>query len=452
MNAIPRAVFRRASPFALAWLLTFAAALPGAAETGKPFPGADNVISVNLKGASVVDVFRLIAEQNNINVLVSPDVQGTITLHLTDITVAEVMDVVLEASNAKMQIDRNIVRIVPRAEKPAAVEGEPLITEIIPLRYANSERLVSILQQHISERGRIQTYAPGAVADARKPKTLIVTDTPESIDAVRRLIESLDVEVPQVLIESKMVETALGTNDIFGVSWNVAASFSGPPFRTDTDLAEGGKIRLGTLSLSQFSAALEVLKKDNSSNILSDVKIATSDGETANVHVGESIPVGLTGFGAGGAGTVIGTTGIQSFETGIKLKVTPTVIDNNKVFLHIQPEISTVTGFTSLGGLDAGDAPVTNTRTAETNVIVRSGDTVVIAGLLQETLTENREKVPVVGDLPIVGPIFRKKTTDRSKTNLFIFITAHIMEPFETPPERAGKPESKTLDDFLEYK
>ncbi|MEW6203124.1 MAG: hypothetical protein AB1546_14190 [bacterium] len=416
-------------------------AAPVFAQHEAELPGGDKLITLNLKGAQAVDAFRLLAVQNDLNILVSPDVQGTLNLRLSNVTLREAMDVILEAVNAEMEISGNIIRIVPSGERPVALEERQMVTEIFNTKFASSGRLISALTPFLTPGGRIQPFRPGMGDDPRKPEVLIVTDVPENIDTLRKLMEQLDKRAAQVWIEAKIIETSFSNNELLGVNWNIGATLNGPPFRMDSEFAQGGKIELGTLSMSGFSAVLNVLRTRTDTNVLSDEKIATVDGEAAEIHIGESIPVGITTIGAGTVGGVtLGTTGISQYEVGVILQVTPTVLGEGMIYMKLQPTISTVTGFTSLGGGGQANAPITNKRSVDTQVMVRDGETIVIGGLVQDVETAVRKKFPILGDLPLVGPMFRKKDKTKEKINLFIFITAHIMDT-ETTDEILKKSE-----------
>lgn len=448
-------ITRKISMGFAAFLFAVTAALlspaPAAAQSAPSPVDAIARISLNLKDAEAVDVFRLIAEQNNLNILVSKDVKGTLSLRLSNITIQEAFDVILEATHSKMEIAGNIIKITPLGaddgEEPG--EGATTVTEIITPTYANSDNVASVLNSYLTANGKITTFAPGNTTNANKRKMLIITETPANIDNLRRLVEKLDTPIPQILIEAKMVETALTDIDMMGVDWSVGASLAGSPVKIDSDYAPGGKIALGTLNLSQLGAVFSALQKDTTLNLLSDVKIAASDGVAADIHVGDSIPVGLNSISSGSGGSsVVGTTGIESFSSGVQLSVVPTVLGDDKIYLEIHPTISTVTGFSTLSA-GGSEAPITNTRTASTKIIVKNHDTIVIAGLLKEQDEITVRKFPVLGDLPLVGPAFRRKEKSHDKRNLLVFITAHIMRLDEPP--KADKPEDG-LDAFMDYK
>lgn len=414
---------------AVAVIALAAFARPAAAAMSQKQLMQTTYVDFNCKNEDVVNIIRLFAEQYSLNIIISPNVRGALTMKLQNVTLESAFEEILATSNAYMVEKNNIIHIYARGENPDEKELEDAyITEIFEPSYVESAQLREVLTPFQSPDGRIQLFKdtrPGS----EKPMMLIITDRPERIEVMRKLIEKLDVETRQVLIQAKIVETSLSNNELLGVDWSIGAELDGPPFKFDSEYASGGKIKFGTLSLQQFGAVLERLSTAGKTNLLSDMSIATIDGAPAFIHVGEQIPVGVTTVGTGGGGgVVLGTTGIQNFEVGIRLSVTPHILNDDTIRMDVSPEISSVKGFTSLGGGGGSSAPITNRRTADTNIMVRSGETIVIGGLVQDSITETRSKVPILGDLPVVGSWFRHKNTSKEKTDLIIFITAVIME------------------------
>lgn len=435
-------------------------------------------VTLNLKDAKVTDVFRLLAMQYNLNIVLSPSVSGVISLRLSNVTLAEALDVILEASDSKIVRTDNIMHVYSRAEKEQRdITAGEMITEIFQVNYVDPSSLIAILKDYLSKSGTIKTFRRKATSGSEgNSPMLIITDYPQNLDSLRAMYNKLDTETRQVMIVAKIVETNLSDADILGTEWNIGASMSGSPAAFDTRY--GGKIKYGTLNLDGFGAAYQRIMEDTSSNLLSNATVAVMDGEKAHIHVGDVIPVGVNTVGAGGGGNVnFGTTGVQQWEIGVTIDVTPVVINDELVRMHIQPEISSLVEFTAVG---SGDAPITSTRVVDTRILLRSGETIVIGGLVQNTEGESQKKVPILGDLPLIGSVFRKKEIKNNKVNLLIFITGTIMdkkgetfvklppltqesvdetgevnEVIEIAPEIESVPEEQkeiNVDSFLEYK
>jgi len=424
-------------------------------------PNFDARVTLNLKNANVTDVFRLLAMQNDLNIVVSPSVRGTISLRLSNVTLRDALDVILDSSNSRMEQTDNIIHIYAMGEKEAAREREDMmVTEIITINYVDPKSLLTVLKDYMSPDGKARIFdRKSSSGTSSEKQLLIVNDYPENMEMIREMHQRLDTETRQVMINSKIVETSLNEEEILGTDWDIKASLSGAPFKLDSKYADGGSISYGTLSLKGFQAVYQRLMDNRDSNVLSDAKLATLDGEKAHIHVGDVIPVGVNTVGISGQGsTSFGTTGIQQWEVGVTIDVTPVVLEEDIIRMEIQPEISSVQGYNSVGGNTANRAPVTSTRLVDTKILIKSGETIVIGGLVQDIENHQRKKVPVLGDLPLVGSMFRKKETNSRKINLIIFITGALLDlkgeqarPGETT-EPVEAPGSGSLDEYLEYK
>lgn len=397
---------------------------------------------------------HVLAVDKNLNILISDKVRGKkIGIRLYNVSLRTALKEILKMAGADMDIDpaNNIINVYSEDEMKE-IKAPPLVqakeaevkTTIYRPIFASSDALKPILEPYLSEKGRIQLYKETRNSGTIKPEVIIITDKPEIIAQIVQLIKSLDTETRQVLIQTKMVETELSNQELMGVNWSMGGSLIGPPFKFDA--GEMGKVRLGTLSFADFKAVIDRLSSAGKSNILSDTSLATLDGESATFHVGDQIPVGVNTVGSGGGGTVsFGTTGVNNTNVGIQLSVTPHILSDQLVYINITPTVSEVSSFTALGGTTGGTAPVVKERTANTNLIVRSGETIVIGGLVQDQVTETTTKVPILGDLPIVGGAFRHKDSKVSKSDLLIFVTATIMEKRMQPQdEDAAAPAAQT--------
>lgn len=450
---------------AVLFMLFFCVAVAASAGRAQEDPCAANIagglpISLNLKNAEVTDIFRLLAEMNNLNMVVSPNVHGTLSLRLSEVTLEEAMQVILDTADARMECAGSIIHIYARGESDRIQEiKQEMVTEIFSINYINTEDLVLLTKDFSSPDGKVRTFNTSRSAGGMsKPPMLIVTDYPQNVESIRKLVEKLDIETPQVFIEAKIVETDMTNDEILGTDWNLNVGFKGSPVKLDTPYSSDGSIDYGILNFSNFSAAWQRVQQNKNSNVLTDAKLTTLDNQVATIHVGETIPVGLNTISTGGGGGVtLGTTGVQQWDVGVSLKVTPHVLDKNVIMMHIEPQVSNVSSFTPLGGANSSSAPVTTNRRVDTNIMIRSGETIVIGGLVQNTENKRRSKVPFLGDLPLVGSLFRRKETTIEKTNLIIFITARIIELRGAPPAgggpAAGAPSgAEPLNDFLEYK
>ena len=415
-------------------------------------PKFDAIVSYNFKEAAVTDVLRLIAEQNDLNIVLSPSVTGSVSFRMSNVTLREALNVILEAASCRIEKTDNIIRVYSRSEFDEKQRKGLLVTEIFQVNYVNADQLMDILRDYMSKDGSVKQFTRknqsarptrsnrSGNQETNTKEMLIFTDYPESLEKIRGMFEQLDSETRQVMIESRIVETTLSDSDIMGTDWQINASLTGSPVEIDTKY--GGKIGYGSLSMSAFKAVYSRLLEDKNANILSNSKLSVMDNEQAHIHVGEVIPVGVNTVGSGpGGGTAFGTTGIQQWEIGVTLDVTPTVLEKEIIRMYISPEISTVQGYSSLSG---GSAPITSSRGVQTQILIKSGETIVIGGLVQDQESRINRKIPILGDLPVVGSAFRKKETTQTKINLLIFITGTILDlKSEYQPEMLVSPSVK---------
>lgn len=339
-------------------------------------------------------------------------------------------------------------------------------TQVRYLRYTDSEELATKLQQHFTQQ---QTAAPagagGAAAAGTSPSggvsvwadtqtnALIMTAPPKLMRSAMTIIDKLDIRRAQVLVEAIIVEVVADRTSELGVTWaaldeggdNPLAATNFPSFGQgvvqlaggataggdigiDPSSAFGTGITLGVGRLEDngvsFAAILRALQGDADTNIISTPSILTTDNEEASLNVGQEVPFiagSFTNTGAN-AGAVNPFQTIQREQVGVKLTITPQINEGDSMLLKIAQEISSIAQ--SVEG--AADL-ITNERTIETTVIVGDGEIIVLGGLLEDTLRESDQRVPFLGSIPLLGTLFRARTTDKVKTNLMVFIRPKIL-------------------------
>ncbi|HOW16770.1 MAG TPA: hypothetical protein PK443_03575, partial [bacterium] len=292
---------------------------------------------------------------------------------------------------------------------------------------------------------------------------LVISAKPKQFEALAKVIDSLDRRKGQVLFETITMEVSLNDDTSFGISSNYALSSEVPRavgfdsgvsstnnimnFLTNPAALSGMILGFGskktvsvklsgqTLSIPTLSAFITAIEKNSEANVLQRPSIITSDNEEATIKVLDKIPVV--------SGTVLSTTGlsqqnIDKVEVGLTLKITPRINEASDFMkLDVEQEVSNITDKAPKDLATTTQA--TNTRNIKTSVVVRDKDTVVIGGLLSDNLSTTYNKVPVLGDIPLLGWFFKGKTTRASKTNLIVFITPNIIRDYETHSDLSQK-------------
>lgn len=335
-------------------------------------------------------------------------------------------------------------------------------TQVRYLRYADAEELATKLQQHVNDQSAAQgsaaaqgnasssTEAVAVWADAQT-NALIINAPPKTMRSLMNIVDKLDIRRDQVLVEAIIVEITADRTSQLGVTWAIADSDNVPAGVTNFSNGGPGVVQLGgaaagngttnpanligegiTLGVGRiadtgtsFAAILRALQGDADTNIISTPTIVTTDNEEASLNVGQEVPFitgSFTDTGSTG-GSINPFQTIQREQVGVKLVITPQInVIDNSLILKISQEISSIAP-SSAGAVDL----ITNQRTIETTVIVEDGDILVLGGLIEDTLRESDQRVPILGSIPIVGNLFRNRKTDKVKTNLMVFIRPKIL-------------------------
>lgn len=418
-------------------------------------------ISFDYSEADVREVIDMLAAKAKINIIYGDDVTGTVTISLSKVPFHEAFKTLLNVKGlAAQQAGDNILRIASPATLVAEQKKAMPQTRVFFLNYARASEVREQVQSVATAENRTASCSVDENNNA-----LIVTDSQLGLDSTERLIRSLDRAPKQVLIEAKLVEVSLDNSLDYGISWSgygekngtyfgagdsanqievggnspgiqspaagtgryVSLPTSGPNGGSGVNLPANvvyGAFRLGKVAANyMFDAVITAAAKKGKAKVLSDPKIATLNNKEASINITTQIPYTTTETTASTPPT--STTKVTYLTTGIVLSVTPTITSDGRISMKINPSISqpsaTVTPV-------AGGAPGIDTRSADTNVIVTDGETIVIGGLISDTQSEAVFKVPILGDIPILGYLFRKKSMSRNRMELLIFVTPRIIE------------------------
>ena len=356
--------------------------------------------------------------------------------------------------------------IISHLDTPLDAGGN---TDVVYLRYAEATEIVDVLLGvgKIEEQEKTQQGKGTAARSTRgsfdiqadeATNALVITAPPDIMRTLKRVISQLDIRRAQVLVEAIIAEVGEDTARELGVQWIFAGdtsnnrgpvgvinySNSGSPISdianaalsaesggTVPSLLDGALVGFGRFGSNSFNYAgvLNALASDTNSNILSTPTLVTLDNEEAEIVIGENVPFvtgSFTSTGAGDSATNPFQT-IQREDVGLTLKIKPQINEGDAMRLEIEQEVSSIAD--SVAG--ASDI-VTNKRSIKTNVMVDDGQVVVLGGLIEETINESVQKVPLLGDIPYLGALFRSKTSDVRKTNLMVFIHPVILRDAET--------------------
>ena len=415
-------------------------------DGGKEYLGRP--MTLNFQDISVRAVLQIIAGYNDFNLVTSDSVTGNITLRLDGVQWDQALDVVLRIKGLDKRMDGSILMVAPSEElaareakelkaKQQVEDLEPLYSEYIRLNYAKAEDFADLLK---TDTNSIIT-ARGSVSVDQRTNTLLMKDTAKSIESVRRMVETLDIPVKQVVIEARMVTVRDNVTEDLGVRWgfsdqqgsdgvsgtlegaetisngnipslsdrlNVNLPVANPSASIGMHIA---KLANGTL----IDLELTALEEENKGEIIASPRITAANQQKARIEQGTEIP--YVESASSGATTV-------SFKKAVlSLEVTPHITPDNKVILNLIITQDTRGDTVQTG---TGPAVAIDTQQIETQVLVENGQTVVLGGIFQQQIINSTKKVPLLGDLPYVGRLFKSTSEFNEKRELLIFVTPKI--------------------------
>ena len=443
---------------------------------------AENLISLDVKNMNLVDVLRLIADQGGLNIVTSKNVRGTITIKITDVPIEDALKTILDVNSCKYVKESNIIKVYTYQDLQQEERFKELKTKIYSLEFAKASDLKPLLLAIKSARGKIEVNA--------KANQIIIFDIPDVIEQIESMIKELDKEVPlkifelnyadpaeiqtkltqlipktegeiivdartnsiivkasspvqkeievlikkwdrqskQVRIEAKIVEVTLDDSLKLGINWNYvmpAAVSKGKPSTADLSgdfnvgLTDGGIFKVGTLSADDYTATFEMLATQANTDVLSSPRITVLDGQKASILVGSSEPYMITS-----EDPVTGfiTESTNFIDVGVKLIVTPKISQDNHVTMEIHPEVSTARRVA-----EADNALAIDKSEADTTLTVKSGETVILGGLMRQAKKKTVKKIPLLGDIPLLGLLFRNLNEENVKKELIVFITPFVV-------------------------
>jgi len=378
-------------------------------------------LTLYVKDAELTDILRMIASQFNLNILVSQDVKTMITVRLADVPLRSAVDALLRAGLCNMVEDQSGVIVIKPVKK--AMYGETQM-RVFEVDYCEAEDLQKVVNRALSEAGNAEvTYRRIGTGNTRS-SMLVVYDIPEALDRVAQVIAEFDRPVPQIAIEAKFIETTLSANDAYGVEWNLQATAKTGAFDFSKDFGLPlilNNYMIGKVDLSQLSANLQVLQTRGVSRVLASPRTITLDNQKATMNVSTEVPL-QTITTDPKTGLVL--TSWSSRSVPLRLEVTPHATADGKVAMVLAPKVEAITGYT--GSAD-NQRPIVSSRGAETQVVVGDGEAVVIGGLIRDEETRNVGKIPLLGDIPIIGHLFKKTSIIHNKTDLMIIVVPHII-------------------------
>jgi type IV pilus assembly protein PilQ len=412
-------------------------------------------VTIDFRDADIRNVLKVLAYKSGVNIIAGPDVVGQVNIQLKDVPWQKALDVVLSTYGYSYDKKGSVIMVATvenlkkrREDTKALAEQEAVSTEAFILNYAKAEDVLKTVDKMKSARGSVNFD--------QRTNAVIVTDLESSLSLIRDVVKRLDAITPQVLIEARIIETALNDQETLGLKWPTSLggnvtfpnrphsfpwtdktnsylpeaqySLTGTTTASTSTTSGGIDMTYGIISASALSLTLDMLQSRTNTNVVSNPRIVTLDNQPAKINVGNKYP--LPRYTYSDTQDKVIVSGWEYIEYGLTFNVTPHINGKGMVTLDIEPVVTDSPSSVAFQfGTTTTNVPVLSTESAKTNVMIKDGDTLVIAGLIKDKKSKTVQKVPILGSIPFLGKLFQHKTDTMIKTEMMIFLTPRIITP-----------------------
>ncbi len=396
----------------------------------KSFSNGAGLITMDFEDADMRDVIGIIAMASGLNMIIGEGVKAKVTVSLKEVPWERALDVILRTYNFTYKREEKIIRIMTFEKVKQEERDIPLVTKIVYLNFADVSDLKNTLAKMLSDRGSIETD--------KRTNSMLINDIPAKLEELEQIARQLDTRTPQVLIEAMLVDVKLTKDDELGINWNIVQvdrsdAWRGKDIATaktnDYNYIEqpsdvmnnlgSSAIRFGwleRLGTFRIDGLIQAWAQDAKANILASPKIVTLDNQTAKIEIKSQVAyTQATQSDQGGT-----TTSTQFKDVITGLEATPHITKEGFISMNVKPRQEFIEAW-------PGGEPQIGSRSAETNVLVKDGQTIIIGGLRKVEDSATYTKVPILGDIPFIGNLFRKKDVQKVNTELVMFVTPHII-------------------------
>jgi len=396
-------------------------------------------LTLQIESAPLRTVLDMIAEQHNLNMVVSGEIDQKVTIRLENVDVAAALDALLSSNQLNYYINNDVIVVKPIGTDAA---GE-LSSRLVVLRYIDPITAQKALDAHKSVKGHVVILDRAGAQVSESDKTfkanrILISDFASVVESQLKLVDEIDKPERLIKISVKIIESQLDSSSLLGFVWpssitaNLGSSAdSGGSLTTGSvsSAAEynpnNGDWNWGTLNVQQMTVLLDFLQTNNNTKLISDPYLTVTENYEAEIKSQTIIPIQtINRFTEGSSTSDIVT--FEDEEVGISLTVTPRINEEGKITIEVTPKVENIVGFT---GPPGNQKPIKSSRSIRTRVTVNNGETLALGGLLSEEETKQKQKVPFLGSIPILGSLlFTHHKTENRKADLIILITPTIVD------------------------
>ncbi|ARC93302.1 pilus modification protein PilQ [Vibrio coralliilyticus] len=413
-------------------------------------------LSVNFQDIPVRQVLQQIADYNDFNLVVSDAVSGNLTLRVKEVPWPQLLDIILRMKGFEKRMDGSVLLVATAAEiaqfrqqkleqEKVTAELQPLESEIIAVRFAKAADIAALLSDSAATR---MLSERGAISIDTRTNSLLIRDIAINIQAMKAIITALDVPVKQVQIEARIVSLNEGDLQELGVRWGFSSTNSSHSVGgsiennlanlnlygdSDSSLDDFLNVNLAATSVNASTIAFQVaklgsdtlldlelsaLQRESRAEVISSPRLITTNKQPAYIEQGTEIPY-LEAASSG-------ATSVNFKKAVLSLKVTPQITSDNRLILDLNVTQDRPGQVVKTG---TGEAVAIDTQRIGTQVLVNNGETIVLGGIYQHSVSDTVDQVPLLGDIPLLGALFRRTYQQMGKSELLIFVTPKVVTP-----------------------
>lgn len=383
-------------------------------------------VTLVARNASVQSILNLLAQQQGLNLIAGDDLSAVISVTLNDVPFNDALNSIVSIAGYTWFQQNNIIlvtKITNDAPVPPDVQGK--VVQVFPLNFVAAADIDLTVKGLLSPTGQSFISQASPTDQRRTQELIVVEDIPASVNRIAQYICQIDQAPRQVMIEAHVLQVDLTDNTRHGVNWKYLTSLAGSDIALSTvGFANPAASPASFLTVNgdRLDVLVEALKSTVDTKTLASPKVAVANGQEARIQIGEKLGYFVT--------TTTQTSTLQNvnfLNTGVLLRVTPQISVDNRILMNVRPEVST-------GRITAQGLPESNTTEAQTTVMLPDGGGMIIGGLIKESDADTQDKVPILGDIWLVGRAFQRRQIARKRSEIIIVLIPRIVHEGELPP------------------
>ena len=389
-------------------------------------------VTLSIQQSDIRDVMQLLSREQRLNIFVAEGVSGEVSVNLYEMDSSQAIVLIAESAGFVVEQRDGSYFVIEREDAGKYHQSDMMEVRSFRVQYASAADIETAIQDHLSNYGSVKSLEDGNM--------VIIEDLPSFLDKIEVIIDAIDREPRQIMIEAKILEVSLTDNQSYGLDWaHLFNAADGSGSVGTQGLATPGSPGLfAQFSNSNVELVLNALKARGRLRTISTPKLLAMEGLEAESVVGSNI-----GYKVTTTVNQVTTESIEFLESGIILKVTPTVDRSGRILLDIHPEVSA-------GSVSDDGIPSKTTTQVSTRMLVPNGKTVFLGGLIKHSVSDSREGVIGLGDLPIIGGLFANDASNITSTEIVVLITPRIVDYVTAQPEQGEIDRLETIKQIID--